>query len=55
MDLDRKKKVLFADNHSIFEYEDILDILNKGYISKNHIKILVFFMMKRLLILKASN
>lgn len=38
MDLDRKKKVLFADNHSIFEYEDILDILNKGYISKDQYK-----------------
>ncbi|MDO4925608.1 MAG: DNA phosphorothioation-dependent restriction protein DptH [Turicibacter sp.] len=38
MDLDRKKKVLFADNHSIFEYEDVLDILNKGYISKDQYK-----------------
>ena len=38
MDLDKKKKVLFADNHSIFEYEDILDILKKGYISKDQYK-----------------
>ena len=38
MDLDKKKKILFSDNYSIFEYEDILDILNKGYISKDQYK-----------------
>ena len=32
MDLERKKKAIFSDNNSIFEYEDVLDILNKGYI-----------------------
>ena len=38
IDLDRKKKTLFADNNSIFEYEDVLDILNKGYIEKKQYK-----------------
>ena len=38
MDLDRKKNTLFADNNSIFEYEDVLDILNKGYIERNQYK-----------------
>lgn len=38
MDLERKKKTLFADNSSIFEYEDILDILNKGCIPKEKYK-----------------
>ena len=38
MDLERKKKAIFSDNNSIFEYEDVLDILNKGYISKDQYK-----------------
>lgn len=38
MDLDRKKDVLFNDNNSIFEYEYVLDILNKGYIDKQQYK-----------------
>ena len=38
MDLDRKKDILFSDNNYIFEYEDVLDILNKGYIDKQQYK-----------------
>ena len=38
MDLDRKKDILFNDNNSIFEYEYVLDILNKGYIDKQQYK-----------------
>lgn len=38
MDLEKKKKNLFSDNNSIFEYEDVLDILNKGSISKEQYK-----------------
>lgn len=33
-DLNRKKNSLFKDNSSIFEYREILEIINKGYISK---------------------
>ena len=38
MDLDKKKKALFSDNNSIFEYEEVLAILNKGHISKDQYK-----------------
>ncbi|MDU3724337.1 MAG: DNA phosphorothioation-dependent restriction protein DptH, partial [Clostridium celatum] len=38
MDLDRKKNTLFEDNNSVFEYREILDILNKGCINKNQYK-----------------
>ena len=38
IDLDRKKDTLFMDNSSIFEYEDVIDILNKGYIDKSKYK-----------------
>ena len=38
MDLERKKDILFSDNNSIFEYEYVLDILNKGYIDKQQYK-----------------
>ena len=37
-DLERKKNALFSDNRSVFEYEDILDILNKGYIPREQYK-----------------
>lgn len=35
LDLERKKNLLFQDNNSIFEYKEILDIVNKGYIEKS--------------------
>ena len=38
IDLDRKKDALFSDNNSIFEYEYLLDILNRGYIDKDQYK-----------------
>ena len=38
LDLDRKKNNLFSDNISVFEYEEVLDILNKGYISRDQYK-----------------
>lgn len=34
MDLDRKKNSLFIESNSIFEYKEILDIINKGYINQ---------------------
>ncbi|MCR6514273.1 DNA phosphorothioation-dependent restriction protein DptH [Clostridium sp. LY3-2] len=34
-DLERKNNYLFQDNNSIFEYKEILDIINKGYIDKS--------------------
>lgn len=34
MDLERKKNSLFQDSNSIFEYREVLDILNRGCISK---------------------
>ncbi|MDU5774682.1 MAG: DNA phosphorothioation-dependent restriction protein DptH [Clostridium perfringens] len=34
-DLERKKSSLFQDSNSIFEYREILEIINKGYIDKN--------------------
>ncbi|MDY6228885.1 MAG: DNA phosphorothioation-dependent restriction protein DptH [Clostridium sp.] len=34
MDLERKKNNLFQDSNSIFEYREVLDILNRGCISK---------------------
>lgn len=37
-DLERKKNALFGDNNSVFEYEDVLDILSKGYISREQYK-----------------
>ena len=37
MDLERKKNVLFQDNNSIFEYREVLDILNKGCINQRAI------------------
>lgn len=37
-DLERKKNALFGDNNSVFEYEDVLDILNKGYIPREQYK-----------------
>ena len=37
-DLERKKDNLFGNNNSVFEYEDVLDILNKGYISREQYK-----------------
>lgn len=48
MDLERKKNTLFADNNSIFEYEDILDIISKGYISKEQYKDFGLFYDKKL-------
>lgn len=33
-DLERKKSSLFQDSNSIFEYREILEIINKGYIDK---------------------
>lgn len=38
MDLERKKNVLFKDNNSIFEYREVLDILNKGCINREQYK-----------------
>lgn len=38
MNLDRKKNTLFQDNNSIFEYVDILNILNKSCIEKEEYK-----------------
>ncbi|WP_195927054.1 DNA phosphorothioation-dependent restriction protein DptH [Turicibacter sanguinis] len=38
MDLQKKKTIIFANNNSIFEYEDVLDILDKGYIAKEQYK-----------------
>lgn len=37
-DLERKRNALFGDNNSVFEYEDVLDILNKGYIPREQYK-----------------
>ncbi|WP_394897164.1 DNA phosphorothioation-dependent restriction protein DptH [Clostridium paraputrificum] len=34
LSLERKKNVLFQDNNSIFEYKEILEIVNKEYISR---------------------
>ena len=34
-DLERKNNSLFLDNNSIFEYREILEIINKGSIDKN--------------------
>ena len=38
LDLERKKNALFGDNNSVFEYEDVLDTLNKGYIPREQYK-----------------
>ena len=38
IDLERKKNVLFHDNNSIFEYREVLDILNKGCINREQYK-----------------
>lgn len=38
MDLERKKNLLFQDNNSIFEYREVLDILNKGCINREQYK-----------------
>lgn len=38
LDLKRKKDTLYSNNNSIFEYEDILDILEKGNIPENQYK-----------------
>ncbi|ERI94641.1 dnd system-associated protein 2 [Clostridiales bacterium oral taxon 876 str. F0540] len=38
MDLERKKKDLFGDNISIFEYMDLLDIINRSCIEKSQYK-----------------
>lgn len=38
LDLERKKNILFQDNNSIFEYREVLDILNKGCINKEKYK-----------------
>lgn len=38
IDLDRKKNILFKDNNSIFEYREVLDILNKGCINREQYK-----------------
>lgn len=38
IDLERKKNVLFKDNNSIFEYREVLDILNKGCINREQYK-----------------
>lgn len=38
MDLERKKNTLFEDNNSVFEYKEVLDILNKGRINQNEYK-----------------
>lgn len=35
MDLERKKNTLFTENNSIFEYKEVLDIINKGSIEKS--------------------
>ena len=34
LDLDRKKENIFNDNTSLFEYEEVLDILSKGYVAQ---------------------
>ncbi|MFR3912356.1 MAG: hypothetical protein ACLTYB_14670 [Clostridium paraputrificum] len=44
LDLERKKNALFQDNNSIFEYREVLDILNKGCINREQYKILGCFM-----------
>lgn len=38
IDLERKKNILFRDNNSIFEYREVLDILNKGCINREQYK-----------------
>lgn len=38
LDLERKKNILLQDNNSIFEYREVLDILNKGCINKEKYK-----------------
>ena len=38
IDLERKKNILFKDNNSIFEYREVLDILNKGCINREQYK-----------------
>lgn len=38
IDLERKKNFLFKDNNSIFEYREVLDILNKGCINREQYK-----------------
>lgn len=38
LDLERKKNALFRDNNSIFEYREILDIVDKGCITKSEYK-----------------
>ena len=38
LDLERKKNNLFQDNSSIFEYREVLDILNKGNIDEKQYK-----------------
>ena len=38
IDLEKKKNVLFKDNNSIFEYREVLDILNKGCINREQYK-----------------
>ncbi len=44
LDLERKKKDLFGENISIFEYKDLLEIINGTCIEKISIGILDFFM-----------
>lgn len=38
MDLARKKNTLFTENNSIFEYKEVLDIINKGSINQSQYK-----------------
>lgn len=38
MDLERKKNALFTENNSIFEYEEVLNIINKGSIYPSQYK-----------------
>ena len=38
MDLERKKNTLFTENNSIFEYKEVLDIINKGSIEQSQYK-----------------
>lgn len=38
MDLERKKNTLFTENNSIFEYKEVLDIINKGSIDESQYK-----------------
>lgn len=38
MDLERKKNTLFTENNSIFEYKEVLNIINKGSIDKSQYK-----------------